>query len=60
MKYGYLNENRKKSDLSVAIVAVRSSLPKVSKTDLCETKDRIRIDEIRAGITPMQLHLTLG
>jgi len=59
MKYGYLNENRK-SDLLVAIVEVRSSLPKVSKTDYRETRDRIRTDEIIAGITPMQLHLTLG
>jgi hypothetical protein len=60
MKYGYMNHENRKRDLFVSNVEMRSSSPKISKTDYRETKAQLQIDEIRAKTTPMQLHLTLG
>jgi hypothetical protein len=60
MKYGYVNNKIGKRGVFFPDAETRSCSPKISETDCRESKDQIRLDEVKAKVTLMQLHLTLG
>jgi hypothetical protein len=60
MKYGYVNNKNGKHGVFFSRAETRLCSPKIPELVHRESKDQISLDEVKAKVTPMQLHLTLG
>lgn len=60
MKYGYVHHKEGKYALHVPRAEEYSNSPAVSEVDNRRMKDELWIDEIRARVSSVPLHLTFG
>ena len=60
MKYGYVNNKIGKHDMFFPTSEEHLCSPTIPETNYRESTNQISLDEARAKVTPLQLHLTLG
>jgi hypothetical protein len=60
MKYGYVHHKEGKYALHIPRAEEYLSSPAVSEADHRRMKEKLCIDEIRARVSSVPLHLTLG
>jgi len=60
MKYGYVKPSSDKNVVIASCAKSQSGSPVTSEADYHKTVDETRVDEIKARVASVPLHLTLG